>query len=90
MSDTISDLLRRVEGEFRNQYWAIRNSRRTNWKAVNRTRVLAEVMALCGVPKWAIKEARYCLRLRVCQRCADQPIRCYEFSRRAERGDFSS
>lgn len=85
----LSDLLLKVEGEFRNQYWTIRNARRTDWKAVNRTRVLAEVMVLCGVPRWAIKEARYCLRLRVCGRCVDEPVKCHQLSRRAERGDFS-
>jgi len=87
---TTLDLLREVEGEFRNHYWRIRNARHTNWKAVNRTRVLGEVMRLCGVPEWAVKEARYCLRLRVCQRCVDRPVHCHELSRRAERGDFSA
>jgi hypothetical protein len=83
------EILRGVEGEFRNQYWRIRNARRTDWKAVNRTRVLAEVMRVCGVPAEAIKEARYCLRVRVCERCADQPNRCHELTVRALRGDFS-
>lgn len=84
------ELLKRVESEFRNKYWIIRNSRGTNWKAVNRTRVLAEVMYLCGVPRWAVKEARYCLRVCVCERCYNRPYRCHELSRRAVGGDFSA
>lgn len=83
-------ILEGVEDEFRNQYWTIRNSRRTNWKAVNRTRVLAEFMYLLGVPRWAVKEARYCLRVRVCQRCFNSELRCYAFVGRAKRGDFKA
>jgi hypothetical protein len=82
-------LIQGVEDEFRNCYWHIRNARGTNWKAVNRTRVLAEVLAVLGVPRWAVKEGRYCLRLRVCQRCVEQPLKCHQFGRRARRGDFS-
>lgn len=81
-------LLVEVETEFRNQYWIIRNARWTNWKAVNRTRVLAEVLVLLGVPRWAIREGRYCLRLRVCKRCVTAELRCHSFSRRMQRGDF--
>lgn len=81
-------LLENVETEFRNQYWLIRNGRRTNWKAVNRTRVLAECLYLLGVPLWAVKEARYCLRMVVCQRCVNSDVRCWSFSGRAKRGDF--
>jgi len=81
-------LLENVEAEFRNQYWLIRNGRKTNWKAVNRTRVLAECLYLLGVPVWAVKEARYCLRMVVCQRCVNSDIRCWSFSGRAKRGDF--
>lgn len=86
---SVIDVLKDAEDEFRNLYWRMRASRGTDWKALNRARVLAEVMAVCGVPKWAIKEARYCLRLRVCGRCVEQPISCHELSRRAQRGDFS-
>ena len=32
-------VLEQIEDEFRNQYWIIRNSRRTYWHAVNRTRM---------------------------------------------------
>jgi hypothetical protein len=84
----VLEILKGVEDEFRNQYWRIRNARRTDWKAVNRTRVLAEVMRVCGVPPGAIKEARYCLRVRVCERCSDQPIRCHELVKRAQGGEF--
>jgi hypothetical protein len=87
---SVVQILQGVESEFRNQYWHIRNARGTHWKAVNRTRVLAEVMRVCGVPEEAIKEARYCLRVRVCQRCADQPYRCYQLSERALAGEFST
>lgn len=83
-------LLENVETEFRNQYWSIRNGRRTNWKAVNRTRVLAECLYLLGVPVWAVKEARYCLRMVVCQRCVNSDVRCWSFSGRAKRGDFQT
>jgi hypothetical protein len=89
MQESVSDVLRSVEGEFRNQYWRIRNARRTDWKAVNRVRVLAEVMRLCGIPAEAIKEARYCLRVRVCKRCAGKSHRCHELTERALRGEFS-
>lgn len=82
------ELLSVVEAEFRQQYWLIRNSRGTNWKAVNRTRVLAQMMYLCGVPKWAVKEARYCLRSRLCKRCLGDDVRCYAVSERLRRGDF--
>ena len=58
-------VLEQIEDEFRNQYWIIRNSRRTNWRAVNRTRMLGDFMYMLGVPKWAVQQARYCLRLRV-------------------------
>ncbi|MGX9713259.1 hypothetical protein ACWYXJ_03250 [Janthinobacterium lividum] len=37
-------ILEQIEDEFRNQYWIIRNSRRTNWRAVNRTRMLGDFM----------------------------------------------
>lgn len=37
-------LLSAVESEFLNQYWIIRASRQTNWKAVNRPRILAQVL----------------------------------------------
>ena len=57
-------ILEKIEDEFRNQYWIIRNSRRTNWRAVNRTRMLGDFMYMLGVPKWAVQQARYCLRLR--------------------------
>ena len=87
---TASEILKEAEDEFRNLYWRLRNARRTDWKAMHRARVLAEVMELCGVPKWAIKEARYCLRVRVCGRCFGKPLRCNELSGRAKRGDFSS
>lgn len=90
LEDSALEVLRRAEQEFRNQYWLIRNSRGTHWKAVNRTRVLAEVMGLCGVPRWAVKEARYCLRVRVCERCYQRSYRCYELSGRAVAGDFSA
>lgn len=59
-------ILEKIEDEFRNQYWVIRNSRRTNWRAVNRTRMLGDFMYMLGIPKWAVQQARYCLRLRVC------------------------
>lgn len=81
-------LLVQLETEFRNQYWTIRNARQTNWKAVNRTRVLADFMYLLGVPRWAVKEARYCLRMVVCERCYKSELRCYSISGRAKRGDF--
>lgn len=90
LEESALEVLQRAEQEFKNQYWLIRNSRNTHWKAVNRTRVLAEVMCLCGVPRWAVKEARYCLRVRVCERCYSGPNRCYELSRRAVAGDFSA
>lgn len=84
----IIDVLREVEDEFRNEYWIIRNARHTNWRAVNRTRVLAGALVVLGVPTWAIKEGRYCLRLRVCERCFESEFRCHQFSERAKRGDF--
>lgn len=83
-----SQLMQEVENEFRNQYWIIRNARFTNWKAVNRTRVLAEFLYLLGVPRWAIKEGRYCLRVRVCERCFSDDLKCHAFSGRMQRGDF--
>lgn len=82
------DILAGVEDEFRNQYWIIRNARYTNWRAVNRTRVLGGVLAVLGVPAWAIKEGRCCLRLRVCERCYGSDLRCHAFSGRMRRGDF--
>ena len=81
-------LLEAAESEFRQQYWIIRNSRQTNWKAVNRTRVLAQFMYLCGVPRWAVKEARYCLRSKVCKRCVNEEVACHAISIRLRRGDF--
>lgn len=81
-------VLERVEQEFRNEYWRIRNYRGTNWKAVNRTRVLAEFMYLLGVPRWVVKEARYCLRVPVCERCFDAELRCHSIAARRKRGDF--
>jgi hypothetical protein len=85
----MQELLTAVELEFRQQYWIIRSSRETNWKAVNRTRVLAKIFHLVGVPKWAVKEARYCLRSRVCKRCAGAEIPCHSLSERLRRGDFN-
>lgn len=87
-TETVDDLLLKVEDEFRNEYWKIRASRQTNWKAVNRTRVLAEIFYLLGVPRWAVREARYCLRVRVCERCYGAELRCYSISGRMQRGDF--
>lgn len=84
------ELLQGIEDEFRNQYWSIRSARTTNWKAVNRTRVLADFMYLLGVPRWAVKEARYCLRVRVCERCMRQSLRCHQVSGRFQRGDFQT
>lgn len=81
-------ILEQIEDDFRNQYWIIRNSRRTNWRAVNRTRMLGDFMYLLGVPKWAVQEVRYCLRLRVCERCYKHEVRCHCISKRAKRGDF--
>jgi hypothetical protein len=89
MKQIVEPLLR-VEDEFRNQYWIIRNARYTNWAAVNRTRVLAEFMYLLGVPRWAVKEARYCLRMVVCERCYGAELRCHAISGRMQRGDFRS
>lgn len=83
-------ILEQIEDEFRNQYWIIRNSRRTNWRAVNRTRVLGDFMYMLGVPKWAVQQARYCLRLRVCERCFKDEIRCHGICGRARRGDFNT
>jgi hypothetical protein len=84
----VFEILERIETEFRNEYWKIRNARYTDWKAVNRARSLAEFMYLLGVPRWAVKEARYCLRVRVCKRCFGGDLRCHSLSRRAKRGDF--
>ncbi|MGZ8292623.1 MAG: hypothetical protein ACXWVG_06215 [Telluria sp.] len=81
-------ILAALEAEFRNEYWKIRNARGTNWKAVNRTRVLAEFMYILGVPRWAVKEARYCLRMVVCERCYSDELRCHSITGRARRGDF--
>lgn len=83
-------ILEQIEDEFRNQYWIIRNSRRTNWRAVNRTRMLGDFMYMLGVPKWAVQQARYCLRLRVCKRCFKDEFRCYGICGRAKRGDFDT
>lgn len=83
-------ILEQVEDEFRNQYWLIRNSRRTSWRAVNRTRMLGDFMYMHGVPKWAVQQARYCLRLRVCERCFKDEIRCHGICGRARRGDFDT
>lgn len=82
-------LLGEIEIEFRHQYWLIRNSRLTHWKAVNRTRVLAEFMYMMGVPRWAVKEARYCLKLRNCKRCAYDDFKCHAIVSRMRRGDFN-
>jgi hypothetical protein len=84
------ELLQGIEDEFRNQYWLIRAARRTHWQAVNRTRVLAEFMYILGVPRWAVKEARYCLRVPVCERCYSKPLRCHSVSGRMQRGDFKT
>ena len=48
-------ILEQIEDEFRNQYWIIRNSRRTNCRAVNRTRALGDFMYMLGVPKYAVQ-----------------------------------
>ena len=82
-------ILEQIEDEFRKQYWIIRNSRRTNWRAVNRTRMLGDFMYMLGVPKWAVQQARYCLRLRVCERCFKDEFRCHGLCDRAKRGDFN-
>lgn len=82
-------VLEKIEDEFRNQYWIIRNSRRTNWRAVNRTGVLGEFMYMLGIPKWAVQQARYCLRQRVCERCFKDEFRCHGLCERAKRGDFN-
>jgi hypothetical protein len=87
---TVEDVLNAIELEFLANYWKIRNERYTNWKAVNRTRVLGESLVLLGVPRWAIKEARYHLRQRVCKRCYGDDVRCYSFYRRMQRGDFEA
>jgi hypothetical protein len=84
------DVLRGIEDEFRNQYYIIRNTRGTNWAAVNRTRVLAQFMHILGVPRWAVREARYCLRLRVCERCYGAELRCHSICGRMQRGDFEA
>ena len=81
-------ILEQIEDEFRNQYWIIRNSRRTNWRAVNRTRMLGDFMYMLWVPKWAVQQARYCLRLRVCERCFKDEVHCHGICARAKRGDF--
>lgn len=81
-------ILGQIEDEFRNQYWIIRNSRRTNWKAVNRTRTLGDFMYMLGVPRWAVQQARYCLRLGVCERCFKDEFPCHSLCARAKRGDF--
>jgi len=83
-------ILGQIEDVFRNQYWIIRNSRRTNWRAVNRTRMLGDFMYMLGVPKWTVQQARYCLRLRVCERCFKDEFRCYGIFERAKRGDFNT
>lgn len=83
-------ILETVQDDFRNQYWIIRNSRRTNWRAVNRTRVLGDFMYLLGVPRWAVQRARYCLRLRVCERCYGDEFPCHAILERAKRGDYDT
>jgi hypothetical protein len=49
-------ILEQIEDGFRNQYWIIRNSRRTNWRAVNRTKMLGDFMYMIGVPKYAVQK----------------------------------
>ena len=85
-------ILEQIEDEFRNQYWIIRNSKRINWRAVNCTRMLGDFMYMLGVPKWAVQQARYCLRLRlrVRERCFKDEIRCHGLCGRAKRGDFDT
>jgi hypothetical protein len=87
---SVAEILSRIELEFRNAYWFIRSSRSTNWKSVNKTRVLAEMLYFLGVPRWAVKEARYCLKAKDCRRCAgdEDGLPCHAFRRRFERGDY--
>ena len=87
---SVFEVLQQLEDELRNQYWIIRNGRRTNWKAVNRTRLLAECMCLLGVPGWAVQRARYCLRMVVCKRCYGDDLLCHANGGRAKRGDFDA
>lgn len=87
---TIASLLSDAENEFRNVYWKIRNSRSTNWDALNKTRLLAEILTRCGIPQEEVKRARYCLRQQVCNRCVGDPdgLKCHAFAARNERGDY--
>jgi len=50
---------------------------------------LAEIFYILGIPRWAVREARYCLRVRVCQRCYGGELRCYSICGRQDRGDFA-
>ncbi len=87
---SIGSLLLEVETEFRNLYWTIRASRCTNWQAVNKSRSLADILRRCGVPAHKVREGRYCLRQRVCNRCIDDAdgLRCHAFAARIARGDY--
>ncbi len=86
---SVASLLQEVEHEYRNTYWVIRNSRSTNWKAVNRVRVLSEILRRCGVPEQLLVQGRYCLKQLTCRRCSGDVdgLKCHAFAARIERGD---
>lgn len=61
--------LEQAETDLRNTYWVIRASRSTNWRAVNKVRVIRAAMECMGVTKEEIKAAMHCLKTSNCKIC---------------------
>lgn len=79
--------LEQAEQDLRGAYWVIRNSRLTNWKAVNKIRSIKDAMRRMGVRKFEIDDACYCLKRFDCNRCDknNHGIPCYEIGKRRKK-----
>lgn len=65
----IAYTLEEAETDLRNTYWHIRNSRKTNWKYVNKARWIKEAILRMGITSRELSNAVYCLKTEDCQRC---------------------
>lgn len=81
--------LEQAEADLRNTYWLIRASRETNWRAVNKVRVIRGALERMGVTRQEIKDAMHCLKTNNCKRCnwnasdgLDAGLPCWAISRR--------
>lgn len=81
---SIAYTLETAERDLRNVYWHIRASRQTNWKYVNKARVIMAAMKLMGVKKWELTNAMHCLKNFDCTRCGknNEGIPCHRIQER--------